>query len=87
MLTVIKGLENQRYLLESTRFKFKVWTNHKNLKIFHESIEVEQKTSLLNMIFVKIQLYLETHTKDKDREGRQIKQKIRLESKNRKNIV
>ena len=87
MLAVIKGLENQRHLLESTRFKFKVWTNHKNLKIFHESIEVKQKTSLLNMIFVKIQLYLKTHTREKDKKGGQIKQKIRLESKNRKNIV
>ena len=34
MLAVIQGLENWRHLLESTKFKFKVWTNHKNLEYF-----------------------------------------------------
>jgi len=31
MLAVIKGLENWRHLLEDAKFKFKVWTDHKNL--------------------------------------------------------
>ena len=34
ILVVIRGLENQRYLLEGTRYKFKVWTDHKNLEYF-----------------------------------------------------
>jgi len=34
ILVVIRGLENWRYLLEGTRFKFKIWTNHKNLEYF-----------------------------------------------------
>jgi len=34
ILAVIRGLENWRYLLEGTRFKFKIWTNHKNLEYF-----------------------------------------------------
>ena len=34
MLVVIRGLENQRHLLEGTKFKFKVWTEHKNLEYF-----------------------------------------------------
>ena len=34
MLAVIKGLENWRHLLESTKFKFKVWTDYKNLEYF-----------------------------------------------------
>ena len=34
MLAVIRGLENQRHLLESTKFKFKVWTDYKNLEYF-----------------------------------------------------
>jgi len=34
MLAVIQGLENWRHLLESTKFKFKVWTDHKNLEYF-----------------------------------------------------
>ena len=34
MLVVIKELENWRHLLESTKFKFKVWTDYKNLEYF-----------------------------------------------------
>ena len=32
MLAVIRGLENWRYLLEGAKFKFEVWTDHKNLE-------------------------------------------------------
>ena len=32
MLVIIKGLENWRYLLEGTHFKFEIWTDHKNLE-------------------------------------------------------
>jgi len=34
MLAVIRGLENWRHFLEGTKFKFEVWTNHKNLEYF-----------------------------------------------------
>ena len=34
ILAVIRGLENQRHLLEGTKFKFKIWTNYKNLEYF-----------------------------------------------------
>ena len=34
MLAVIRELENWRHLLEGTKFKFKVWINHKNLEYF-----------------------------------------------------
>ena len=34
MLAVIRGLENWRHLLEGTHFRFKVWTDHKNLEYF-----------------------------------------------------
>jgi len=34
MLVVIRKLENWRHLLEDAKFKFKVWTNHKNLEYF-----------------------------------------------------
>ena len=32
MLMVIRKLENQRYLLEDTKFKFEVWIDYKNLE-------------------------------------------------------
>ena len=34
MLAIIRRLENWRHLLESARFKFKIWTDHKNLEYF-----------------------------------------------------
>jgi len=34
MLAIIKRLENWRYLLEGTHFKFEIWTDHKNLEYF-----------------------------------------------------
>ena len=34
MLVVIRGLENWRYLLKGTRFKFEIWMDHKNLEYF-----------------------------------------------------
>ena len=34
ILAVIRGLENWRHLLEGAKFKFKIWTDHKNLEYF-----------------------------------------------------
>jgi len=34
MLVVIRELENWRHLLEGVKFKFEIWTDHKNLKYF-----------------------------------------------------
>ena len=34
MLAIIRGLENWRHLLEGVQFKFKIWTDHKNLEYF-----------------------------------------------------
>jgi len=34
MLVVIRELENWWHLLEDAKYKFKIWTNHKNLEYF-----------------------------------------------------
>ena len=34
MLAVIRELENWRYLFESIKFKFEIWTDYKNLEYF-----------------------------------------------------
>jgi len=34
ILAVIRGLENWKHLLEGAKFKFEVWTDHKNLEYF-----------------------------------------------------
>ena len=43
MLTVIRGLENWRHLLEGARFKFEVWTDHKNLEYFMKAQKLNQR--------------------------------------------
>ena len=54
MLVIIRGLENWRHLLEGARFKFEIWTDHKNLKILYEDTEVESQTSPMGTVPVKI---------------------------------
>ena len=51
MLAVIRYLEVQRYFLEGTTTKFKVWTDHKNLEYF-------MKAQKLNRRQAKQTLYL-----------------------------
>ena len=51
MLAIIRGLENWRYLLEDICFRFKIWTDHKNLEYF---IKVQK----LNHKQVRWALYL-----------------------------
>ena len=34
ILAIIRGLENWRHLMEGACFKFKIWTDHKNLEYF-----------------------------------------------------
>ena len=34
MLVVIRGLENWKHLLEGIKYKFEVWSDHKNLEYF-----------------------------------------------------
>ena len=51
MFMVIRELENWRHLLEGTKFKFEVWTDHKNLEYFI-------KTQKLNRRQARCMLYL-----------------------------
>ena len=43
MLVVIRRLENQRHLLKGTKFKFEVWTDHKNLEYFIKAQKLNQR--------------------------------------------
>jgi len=43
MLAVIRGLENWRYLLEDTKFKFEIWTDHKNLEYFMKAQKLNRR--------------------------------------------
>jgi len=37
MLAVIRRLENWRHLLESTKYRFEIWTDYKNLEYFRKA--------------------------------------------------
>ena len=43
ILAVIKKLENWRYLLESAKYKFEIWTNYKNLENFMKAQKLNQR--------------------------------------------
>ena len=43
MLAIIRGLENQRHLLEDTYFKFEIWTDHKNLEYFIKAQKLNRR--------------------------------------------
>ena len=43
MLAIIRGLENWRHLLEGTHFKFKIWTDHKNLEYFIKAQKLNRR--------------------------------------------
>ena len=47
MLVVIRGLENWRHLLESAKYKFEVWIDHKNLEYFMKAQNLNQRQTVI----------------------------------------
>jgi len=43
MLVVMRGLENWRHLLEGAKFKFKIWTDYKNLEYFMKAQKLNRR--------------------------------------------
>ena len=43
MLAVIRELENWRYLLKGTKYKFEVWMDYKNLEYFIKAQNLNQR--------------------------------------------
>jgi len=43
MLAIVRGLENWRHLLEGVRFKFEIWTDHKNLEYFMKAQKLNRR--------------------------------------------
>ena len=43
MLVIIRGLENWRHLLENTKFKFEIWTDHMNLEYFMKAQKLNHR--------------------------------------------
>jgi len=43
MLVIVRGLENWKHLLKDAKFKFKVWTDYKNLEYFIKVYKLNRK--------------------------------------------
>jgi len=43
MLAVTRGLENWRHLLKGTKYKFEIWTDHKNLEYFIKTQKLNRR--------------------------------------------
>ena len=43
MLAIVRGLEVWRHLLEGAQFKFKIWTDHKNLEYFMKAQKLNRR--------------------------------------------
>jgi len=43
MLAIIRGLEAWRHLLEGAQYKFKIWTDHKNLEYFMKAQKLNRR--------------------------------------------
>ena len=42
-MAVVRRLENWKHLLEGAKYKFKIWTDHKNLEYFMKAQKLNQK--------------------------------------------
>jgi len=43
MLAIIRGLKSWRYLLKGAKFRFEIWTDHKNLEYFIKAQKLNQR--------------------------------------------
>jgi len=43
ILTIVRGLEAWRHLLEGAQFKFEIWTDHKNLEYFMKAQKLNRR--------------------------------------------
>ena len=86
MLAVIRKLENQKYLLESTKFKFKVWTNHKNLEYFMKVQKLNRRQAYwvlyLSRFNFILKYVLETKIEKVDGLGKRLDWKVEVKKNN-----
>jgi len=58
MLVVIRRLENWEYLLDSAKFKFEVWTDHKNLEYFMKMQKLNQRQTCWSLYLLRFNFTL-----------------------------
>ena len=86
MLAVIRELENWRHLLESVRFKFKIWTNHKNLECFIKVQKLNRRQARWALYLLRFNFTLKYISRIKigkiDELSKRLDQKLRVENNN-----
>ena len=86
ILAVIKGLENWKHLLEGTKYKFKVWTDHKNLEYFMKAQKLNQRQACwvlyLSRFDFTLKYVLETKMGKVDGLSRRLNWKVGIEKDN-----
>ena len=87
MLVVIRELENQKYLLESAKFKFKVWTDHKNLEYFMKTQKLNYRQTQWTLYLLRFDLTLKhipgTKIRKADKLSKRLNQKVGIENNNK----
>jgi len=90
MLVIIRGLENWRHLLEGTHFKFKIWTDHKNLEYFMKAQKLNQRQArwalYLSRFDFTLKHVLGTKMGKADRLSRQLDWKIGVDKDNENQV-
>ena len=91
MLAIIRGLENWRYLLESTKFKFKVQMDYKNLEYFMKAQKLNRKqvhwALYLSRFYFNLKHVPETKMEEIDRFSKRLNWKVRVENNNNNQIL
>ena len=86
MLVVIRGLENWRYLLEGSKFKFKVWIDHKNLEYFMKAQKLNRRQACLALYLSRFDFTLKhvpgTKIEKADGLSRRLNWKVGIEKDN-----
>ena len=88
---IIRGLENWRHLLEGTYFKFKIWTDYKNLEYFMKAQKLNQRqaqwTLYLSRFDFILKHMLETKMGKVDRLNRRLDWKVGIDKDNKDQVV
>ena len=86
ILVVIKGLEKQRHLLESAKFKFEVQTDYKNLEYFMKVQKLNRRQACQTLYLLRFNFTLkhvrETKIGKVNGLSRKLDQKVRVEKNN-----
>jgi len=90
ILVVIRGLENWKHLLEDAKYKFKVWTDHKNLEYFIKAQKLNQRQAhwvlYLSRFNFTLKYVLGTRMRKTDGLSRQPDWKVGVEKDNNNQV-